>query len=481
MWDQLEPTAPHVAYLTISIFLIIYALFSLPIRNTLHLSEPPLAVLYGIILGPHVLKFIAPRHWGLNDEIVQEITRVIVGIQCFAVGIELPKHYFYRHWKSVLYFLGPVMTFSWAITALFAFLIFKTSVSTALIIGACLSPTDPVLAASVLSKSRFSERVPKRLKHVLSAESACNDGISFPFLYIGLVALNSSNAGEAIKEWILITVLWQCVFGVTIGLIIGNTANRLLRFSDTRGYISQPSFVVFYLLLAILSIGVGSTLGSDDFLVAFGAGVGFAHDGWFAKKTKELPFPTIVDLMLNSGMFVFFGSIIPWARFLPRDKTPNCGIWQLILFLILVLLFRRIPIVLAMKRFIPDIRTYREALFCGHFGPMGVGALFLAMEARGELENGTSVPFGKPRKLVPPYSDKDEAIELLWPVVCFVVLGSTFVHGLSTVGISVIGHFARKEGERAPLLGQETDGLEAMDHERGNGDSEPEVSGSEID
>merc|ERR1712093_256407 len=278
--------------------------FSLFIRNKLHLSEPPLAVLYGIILGPHVLKVIAPRKWGMNDEILQEITRVIVGIQCFAVGIELPKFYFRRHGLSVLYFLGPVMTFSWAITGLFAYLIFKTSVPTALIIGACLSPTDPVLAASVLSKSQFSQRVPKRLKHVLSAESACNDGISFPFLYIGLVVLNSSSTGEAIKEWFLITVLWQWVFGVSIGLVIGNVANRILRFSDTRGYISQPSFVVFYLLLAILSIGVGSTLGSDDFLVAFGAGVGFAHDGWFAKKTNEVPFPTIIDLMLNSGMFV---------------------------------------------------------------------------------------------------------------------------------------------------------------------------------
>ncbi|KAH7403294.1 Na(+)/H(+) antiporter-like protein [Cadophora sp. MPI-SDFR-AT-0126] len=481
MWDQLEPTPPHVAYLTISIFLIIYALLSLFIRNKLHLSEPPLAVLYGIILGPYVLKVMAPRHWGMSDDILQEITRVIVGIQCFAVGIELPKFYFKRHGKSVLFFLGPVMTFSWAITALFAYLIFKTSVSAALIIGACLSPTDPVLAASVLSKSTFSQRVPARLKHVLSAESASNDGISFPFLYIGLVILNSSSTGEAVKDWFLITVLWQCVFGISAGLVIGNVANRLLRFSDTRGYISQPSFVVFYLLLAILSVGVGSTLGSDDFLVAFGAGVGFAHDGWFAKKTRELPFPTIIDLMLNSSMFVLFGSIIPWNRFVPRDVTPDCGIWQLMLFLVLVLLFRRIPIVLAMKRFVPDIRTYREALFCGHFGPMGVGALFLAMEARNELEKGTSAPLRKPRKLVPPYSDKDKAIELLWPVICFVVLGSTLVHGLSTVGISVVGHFARNKGERAPLLGQETDGLEAMDHEGGNGDSEPEVSGSEID
>ncbi|KAF4632689.1 hypothetical protein G7Y89_g5440 [Cudoniella acicularis] len=289
-----------------------------------------------------------------------------------------------------------MMTFSWAITALFAYLIFDTGVSTALIIGACLSPTDLVLSASILSKSTFSERVPNRLKHLLSAESACNDGVSFPFLYIGIMALKYSNQGATtvIKEWLLITILWQCILGITLSLLLRTVANRLLRFSSTRNYISQPSFVISYLLLAILSIGIGSLLGSDDFLAAFGAGVGFAHDGWFAKKTKSLPFPTIIDMMLNSGMFVFFGSIIPFSAFVPQKLTLNCGIWQLLLPLFLVLLFRRIPIVLAMKSLIPDVRNYREVLFCGHFRPMGVGVLFLAIEARAQLETGTSISEG---------------------------------------------------------------------------------------
>ena len=371
------------------------------------------------------------------------------------------------------------MAFSWAITALFAYLIFQTSVPTALIIGACLAPTDPVLAASVLSKSRFSERVPKRLKHLLSAESACNDGVSFPFLYVGLAALNSAGLGQALKEWLLITILWQCTFGLAIGVAIGKVANKALRFSDLRGYISQPSFVVFYLLLAMLCVGVGSILGIDDFLVAFGAGVGFANDGWFSKKTKSLPFPTIIDMMLNSSLFVFFGSIVPWDQFLPQDIAPHCGVWQLLLFLVLVLLFRRIPIVYAMKRFIPDLRTPREALFCGHFGPMGAGALFLAMEARAELETADVQPTSKPKVWGPPYSEKQEAIYLVWPVICFVVLGSTMVHGLSVMAISVGGHLRRKAEERAPLLGAETDPLDAMVHDAGDGESEPDVSGSE--
>lgn len=72
------------------------------------------------------------------------------------------------------------MTFGWLVCAGFIVAIFKTDIATALLIAACLTPTDPVLAASILSNSQFSSRVPKRLRDMLSAESGCNDGISFP-------------------------------------------------------------------------------------------------------------------------------------------------------------------------------------------------------------------------------------------------------------------------------------------------------------
>jgi NhaP-type Na+/H+ or K+/H+ antiporter len=63
-WKQLEPTGPHVTYLTVTSFLILYALFSLMIRNRLHLSEPPLATVFGIVTGPRALNLITPYEWG---------------------------------------------------------------------------------------------------------------------------------------------------------------------------------------------------------------------------------------------------------------------------------------------------------------------------------------------------------------------------------------------------------------------------------
>ena len=138
---HLEPTTAHILYLILSSFLILYALFSQLIRNRLHLSEPPLATLVGIAFGPKGADILNPQSWGWEDNITQEAARIIVGVQVFAVGIELPRKYLRRHWKSVAMMLGPVMTFSWLITALFVFGIFGTNFSTALIISACLAPT----------------------------------------------------------------------------------------------------------------------------------------------------------------------------------------------------------------------------------------------------------------------------------------------------------------------------------------------------
>lgn len=73
-----------------------------------------------------------------------------------------------------------------------------------------------------------------------------------------------------------------------------------------------------------------------------------------------------------------------------------------------------------------------------------------------------------------PYTPREQAIETVWPIVAFVVFGSTMVHGLSVLALSVIAHFRRDKEERAPLLGAETDPLTGMEHEVGDGASEPE-------
>lgn len=409
-------------------------------------------------------------HW--QDDVIQETTRLIVGIQCFAVGLELDERYLSKKAYALFALLGPVMTFGWLICALFITLLFETDFVTAMTIAACLTPTDPVLAASVLSNSQFSTRVPKRVRDLLSAESGCNDGVSFPFLYIGLSLLLKNTAGGVLKKWLLVTILYQCTVGVIVGIVLGHLFNRLFRLSHAREWMGEASYLTFYLLAAVFSIGLASVLGVDDFLVAFFAGRGFSHRQ--RSPLAETALPIVIDMMINSAFFVFFGAMIPWESFHALDIiTPA----RLVILLILILLFRRIPIVFALfqLKLLPFVKTKTEALFVGHFGPMGVGALFLAIEARAQLETGTSLPMPSPPDDLP--INRQRTVTLIWPIVCFVVFGSTMVHGFSTLAVSIGGHFARKEPERAPLIGAESEGLHGMIHDEDD-DTDAEDNGA---
>ncbi|KAI9690492.1 MAG: hypothetical protein M1822_009455 [Bathelium mastoideum] len=470
MWKQIEPTAPHLTYLLLGAFLLTYAAFSLFIRNSLHLSEPPLATLVGILVGPRGLAALTPRAWPLGDDALQELTRLVLSVQCFTIGVELPRGYWARHWRSLAYLLGPVMAVGWLVCALVLYLLFPLSVPAALVIAACLTPTDPVLAASVLGEeARFSARVPRRLRQLLAAESGSNDGSSFPFIYIGLSVLTRATFAATAKKWLLITIAWQCGVGILLGLVIGVVANRLLRAAYARDLVGNASYLVFYLLLALFGTGVASTLGLDDFLLAFAAGLAFSRDGWFPAKTAENVLPTVVDLQLNSIMFVLFGAIIPWEAFSDAG-FPGLSVGKLFALLALILVFRRLPVVLALKPLIPDIKTWTEALFAGHFGPIGVGALFLSLEARAQLETDTSLPLPHP----PPRDQLDHprVVAMIWPVICFVVLGSVIVHGLSPLVISIASQMQKQRGgrmERQPLIGRiaRSDRFESMVWEDG--------------
>lgn len=77
----------------------------------------------------------------------------------------------------------------------------------ALVVSACLTPTDPILAASVVGKGKFAQKhVPSHIRHLLQCESGCNDGAAFPFLYLALFMLyrEEYSIGSAIGWWIVL-------------------------------------------------------------------------------------------------------------------------------------------------------------------------------------------------------------------------------------------------------------------------------------
>ncbi|KAF5391889.1 hypothetical protein D9757_001639 [Collybiopsis confluens] len=423
-----EVTIPHIIYTILGMFIVIFGMFSLLLREKLYIGEACWAFLFGIIIGPYGANIFNPRSWGSSDNevtntITLEFCRVVLAIGVFAIGVELPKAYMARHWKSIFFLLAPIMTWGWFVSAAFIYaLIPNLNFLSSLAVAACLTPTDPILAAAVVGGKYADKHVPAHIRHLLAAESGCNDGAAFPFLYIALYLILDRNTGSAIRDWFLLLWLYQVLLGILIGSCLGFGFRYLMKFCERHNLIDRHSYVAQYISLALGTIGVTTLLGSDDLLSTFACGTAFAWDGFFNRQTEEAVFSSVIDLLFNIAAFIFVGAWMPFGEF------QNAQVLFILVIAILVLLFRRLPAVLALYKWIPDIKTFREAVFTGHFGPMGIGAVFISTLAAEVLSSNETA------------QEKHQTVLLtqtIQPITAFMVLCSIAIHGLSIPSFSL--------------------------------------------
>lgn len=255
-WDHLSINKPHLVYIILGGFTSLFMLCSSFIKERLYIGEATVATICGVIFGPHAADLIDPATWGNTDQITLEFSRIVLVVQCFAVGVELPKYYMEKHWRSVVFLLIPVMTFGWLITSLFIWwMVLPLTWLESLCVAACVTATDPVLASSVVGKGKFAKRVPKHLRDVLSAESGCNDGMAFPFIYLSLYLIHyRPHANEVAFHWIVISVLYECVFGAFYGFMIGYIGRHGIKYAEKHDLVDRESFLVFYFVLALSTL-----------------------------------------------------------------------------------------------------------------------------------------------------------------------------------------------------------------------------------
>ncbi|KAJ7445112.1 Sodium/hydrogen exchanger family-domain-containing protein [Mycena latifolia] len=436
-FDPIDVTVPHVAYAALGGFVVLFGMFSLFLREKLYVGEACWAFLFGVVVGPYGANIFNPRGWGgdsdeTHNTITLELARVVLAIGVFAIGVELPKAYMRRHWKSLFFLLGPVMIWGWFVSAAFIFaLIPGLNFLSSLAVAACLTPTDPILAAAVVGGKYADKHVPAHIRHLLAAESGCNDGAAFPFLYIALYLIIDPTTKDAIRDWFVELWLYQVILGVIIGSFIGFAFRHLMKFSERHSLIDRHSYVAQYVSLALLTIGLTTLLGSDDLLSAFACGASFAWDGFFNRQTEESVFSSVIDLLFNVAAFVYVGAWMPFNTF--SDPRTTLQVWRLVVLALCVLLLRRLPIVVALYRWIPDIKTLREAVFSGHFGPIGIGAVFISTLATQVLQESPLAKEGE--------EGSDPQVVLLaktiQPICAFMVLCSIAVHGLSIPSFSL--------------------------------------------
>jgi hypothetical protein len=161
-------------------------------------------------------------------------------------------------------------------------------------------------------------------------------------------------------------------------------------------------------------------IGSDDVLACFIAGNVFTWDDWFRLETKDDSLQPTIDMLLNVGVFMWFGAVCPWHLFGENNVIP---IYRLIPLGILVLLLRRLPMILLFHKGIHQVEDFRRALFLGYFGPIGVSAIFYLYISKEFLRD---VTYQGGERL-----DAAHLSEMMDVVVWFLVLCSIVGHGLS--------------------------------------------------
>ncbi|RJE20754.1 Na H antiporter [Aspergillus sclerotialis] len=455
----LQPSNFNIVVAVLGGFVSLFGLVSYLLKENYYLSEALISLVVGVVFGPNGANFVRPRDYAeCNQERVSAIecrdnlnaitlnlSRLVLGVQLVLAGVQLPSKYLKTEWKSVLLLVGPGMTAMWISTSLLVWAFARTpNFLHALAVGACVTPTDPVLSA-VIVKGKFADQnIPEDLQNLIIAESGINDGLGYPFLFFALYLIKYVNsgtadtsAGDAMGLWFGFTWGYIIILSVLYGAVVGWVGKELLRWAEQRNYVDRESFLVFAIALALFVLGTCGLVGTDDVLACFIAGNTFTWDDWFRLQTKDDSLQPTIDMLLNVTIFLWFGAYLPWDLFGDNSVVST---WRLVFLGVLVLL-RRLPWVLGMHKWIHKVKDVRQAIFVGFFGPIGVSAIFYLFVSLEFIEKHLSDGDGIPRRDV---KDLGETIRV---VVWFLAVCSIVVHGLS-IPLGKLGHIAPRAFDR---------------------------------
>lgn len=235
----------------------------------LPLSSAMLYLALGWLLGPEVMNVLTPdpvRHAALL-ELAAEVALLI---SLFAVGLQLGVPLRDRRWWLPVRLAFVSMAAMVAMIAAVGVWLLGLSPGAAVLLGAILAPTDPVLASGVHAEAGAR---PDRLGFSLAGEGGLNDGAAFPFVMLGLGLLGVHDAGPGMIRWWSLDLLWATVGGAAVGGMIGALTGQLVVFLRARHHEAVGLDVFLGLGVVALAYGVAQLALASGFLAVFAAGL----------------------------------------------------------------------------------------------------------------------------------------------------------------------------------------------------------------
>jgi NhaP-type Na+/H+ or K+/H+ antiporter len=342
--------------------------------------------------------------------VVEHLTEFALMIALFAAGLTIRWSPEWRRWRTVALLIVVVMPLTIAAVAAIGALALGLSFGAAVVLGAILAPTDPVLAGSVGSGPPGEpEGSAGEARFDITAEASLNDALASPFVLLGIFILERQGEGW-LAEWLVADVLYAVAGGLAAGALAGfGLAAAALRMRERQ--LLAPELDGFVVVGAVLVVyGAVNALDMYGLLAVFAAGVAFRFYETGHEYNRRIHDGAIVaENFLELAVILVLGSLVTF------DGLAEPGLAGWALAPIVILLVRPAAILAVLTR---SPRPPRERLFLGLFGVRGVASVYYAafVIGQGSLSTG------------------DERL-VFW-TTAVVVMTSVLVHGVTASAAS---------------------------------------------
>ncbi|MFN6480287.1 sodium:proton antiporter [Nostoc sp. DedQUE07] len=376
----------------------------------LPLSFAIIYLVVGIFLGPYGLGLIELRRDDVfNTELLEKITELVVIISVFSCGLRIVRPLKLGVWDitvRLIVFLMPISIFALAVVGKF---FLGMNWGEAILLGAILAPTDPVLASEVQLTSANDQ---DELRFGLTSEGGLNDALAFPFVYFGLHALKDDNWGNWFKQWITVDLIWAIASGIIMGIVVAKSIVWIEQKIQKRRPADKLMEDFTAISTILITYSLTEMVNGYGFLAVFVAGLVVQRSYKNSEKPiEQLEFVEQIEKLLEVGTILLLGSILLLKPIL------NYAMQSVLVIVLLFLIVRPLGVWISTigKRPLDSRRrTFHPGtrLLFGWFGIRGVGSLYYLAYAFG-------------------HGLKGEAAEQIAWITYTTIVASVIVHGIS--------------------------------------------------
>ncbi|AXS41289.1 cation:proton antiporter [Breoghania sp. L-A4] len=367
-------------------------------------ASAPLMILFGAgaaMLIPGMPTLPDPRQTPLPWELVSELT-VIVAL--FGAGMRIDRLRPWKRWIGTFRMLAIAMPLTILSVALLGIGLVGMTAAGAILLGAVLAPTDPVLAADV-QVGPPHEGAEHPVRFTLTTEAGLNDGLAFPFVYLGLiVAAEGLNPGTWALDWFLRDIVYRIALGVGMGWVGGKALGYILFLVPRGAILAETGSGVIALAGVLLCYGSTELIEGYGFIAVAVLGLTLRRveeDHHFHRQLHD--FSESIEHALTALLLIALGAALP---ILFTDLTWT----HFAVAVLLILVVRPLSGWIALLK--SDLDT-RDRAVVSLYGVRGIGSIYYLCYAGSHME----------------FTNEAQ----LWSLIALVILMSTVLHGF-TVG-----------------------------------------------